>query len=54
MAKIIAIIPEPTEQYEVTNQRQINAALSQLKNELNFGYQQELKNEQQQFEWFIS
>jgi len=54
MAKIIAQIPEPSEQYEVSNQRQIIQSLNTLKNELNFGYQQDLRNEEDQKNWFLS
>jgi hypothetical protein len=52
MAKITTYIPEPKEQYEVDNQRQILAALDTLKNELNFGYQEDLKQEVERFTWF--
>ena len=52
MAKIITQIPEPTEEYDVSNQRQTQAALNTLKNELNFGYQEDLKQELQRFTWF--
>jgi hypothetical protein len=52
MAKITTYIPEPKEQYEVDNQRQILAALDTLKNELNFGYQEDIKQELQRFTWF--
>ena len=52
MAKITVYIPEPKEQYEVTNQRQITASLETLKNQLNFGYQEDLKQEVERFSWF--
>jgi len=52
MAKIIAQIPEPSEQYDVSNQRQINQGLNTLKNELNFSFQEELKQEIERFTWF--
>ena len=52
MAKITAYIPEPKEQYEVDNQRQILASLDTLKNELNFGYQADLKQEVERVTWF--
>lgn len=52
MAKIITQIPEPTEQYDVSNQRQINQGLNTLKNELNFSFQEELKQEVERFTWF--
>jgi hypothetical protein len=46
MAKITAYIPEPTDTYDVNNQRQILESLNTIKNQLNFGYQQDLINEQ--------
>ena len=52
MAKITAIIPEPTPEYTEDNQRQLREGLSTLKNELNFGYQEDLKQELQRFAWF--
>jgi len=54
MAKVTAIIPEPTQEYDESNQRQLREGLNTLKNELNFGYQKDLKDEQTQFEWFFS
>jgi len=54
MAKIVTNIPEPKEQYDVSNQRQILESLETLKQQLNFGYQKDLKDEQIRFEWFIS
>ena len=52
MAKITAIIPEPTPEYQESNQRQLREGLDTLKNELNFGYQEDLKQELQRFAWF--
>ena len=54
MAKITAVIPEPTPEYQETNQRQLREGLDTLKNELNFGYQKDLKDEQARLEWFFS
>jgi len=54
MAKITVYIPEPKEQYEVSNQRQITASLETLKDQLNFSYQEEIKNEQNTFNYFMS
>ena len=54
MAKIIVTIPEPKDEYDVSNQRQILESLNTLKNQLNFAFQTELKNEQDAFNWFIS
>jgi hypothetical protein len=53
MAKVVVSIPEPKEEYEVSNQRQILEALDTLKNQLNFSFQQDLKNEEDQKEWFL-
>ena len=52
MAKITAIIPEPTPEYTESNQRQLRDGLDTLKNELNFGYQEDLKQQLQRFTWF--
>ena len=52
MAKITAVIPEPTTEYDESNQRQLREGLDTLKNELNFGYQEDLKQELQRFTWF--
>ena len=54
MARITVQIPEPQEQYDVSNQRQIAQSLDTLKNQLNFGYQKDLKDEQARLEWFFS
>ncbi|MGB0897257.1 MAG: hypothetical protein ACPGRW_08040 [Flavobacteriaceae bacterium] len=53
MAKITVYIPEPKDKYEVDNQRQIIASLDGLKNQLNFAYQNDLKNEEDAKEWFL-
>ena len=54
MAKITSYIPEPKEEYEVENQRQILQSVDTIKNELNFSFQQDLKNEEDQKNWFLS
>jgi len=54
MAKISVNIPEPKEEYDVSNQRQILEALDTVKNQLNFSFQQDLKNEQEAFNYFLS
>ena len=53
MAKTTAYIPEPKEQYDVSNQRQILESVSTIKNELNFSFQKDLKDEQDAYKWFI-
>ena len=52
MAKITTYIPEPKTEYNVENQRQIMASLETLKNQLNFSFQEELKQEVERFTWF--
>ena len=54
MAKITSYIPEPKQEYDVENQRQILEALDTLKNQLNFSFQQDLRNEEDAKEWFLS
>ena len=53
MAKITVQIPEPKDKYDATNQRQLNASLETLKNQLNFSFQKDLKDEQDAYKWFI-
>jgi hypothetical protein len=53
MAKITAYIPEPTQEYTADNQRQILEAINTIKNQLNFGYQKDLKDELEAFSWFL-
>jgi hypothetical protein len=54
MAKISNYIPEPKPEYEVENQRQILESLNTMKQQLNFSFQQDLKNEQDAFNYFLS
>ncbi len=53
MAKIAVYIPEPKNEYDVSNQRQIIEALDTVKNQLNFSFQEDLKNEEDAKEWFL-
>jgi hypothetical protein len=53
MAKITAYIPEPIPEYNADNQRQILEAVNTIKNQLNFGFQKDLKDEVEAFSWFI-
>ena len=52
MAKITVQIPEPKDDYDAINQRQLNASLETLKNQLNFSFQEDLKQEVDRFTWF--
>jgi|TARA_Y100000294_G_scaffold62864_1_gene59511 hypothetical protein len=53
MAKITLNIPEPTEEYDVSNSRQLLEALATFKNQLNTSYQKDLKNEQEALNFFL-
>jgi len=53
MAKITAYIPEPTDDYKVDNQRQIIQSISTIKDQLNFSFQKDLKDELEAFSWFL-
>jgi hypothetical protein len=54
MARIDIIIPEPKPVYTEENQRQINQSLRTMQDKLNTSYQQEFKNEQDTFNYFLS
>ncbi len=54
MAKITNYIPEPKPEYEVDNQRQIIESLTTMKQQLNFSFQEDLKNEQDAFNYFMA
>ena len=52
MAKINVKIPEPKEDYEVSNQKQINRAVTTIIEQLNSTYLDELKQETERYAWF--
>jgi hypothetical protein len=52
MAKINLYIPEPPQDYTVESLRHINQALETLKDQLNFSFQEELKQEVERNIWF--
>jgi len=54
MAKLTNYIPEPRQEYDVENQRQIIESMTTMKQQLNFSFQQDLKNEQDAFNYFLS
>jgi len=54
MAKITSYIPEPKQEYDVENQRQILQSLTTIKDELNFSFQNDLKEEQDTYNYFLS
>ena len=53
MAKIVIRLPEPKEEYDISNQKQINRALTIMKDQLNSTFLDEVKQEQERFSWFI-
>ena len=52
MAKIVVRIPEPKEEYDVSNQKQINRAISLITEQLNSTFLNELKQETERYAWF--
>jgi hypothetical protein len=54
MARVDIVIPEPTPEYTEDNQRQVAQSLQTLKDKLNTSYQEEIKNEQNTFNYFMS
>jgi hypothetical protein len=54
MARVDIVIPEPSATYQQENQRQVSQSLRTMQDKLNTSYQQELKNEQDTFTYFLS
>ncbi len=54
MAKIVVRLPEPKEEYDVSNQKQINRAITLITEQLNSTFLNELKEETERFTWFKS
>ena len=54
MAKIIIQIPEPKPKYSEEDQRQVLQALRTLQSQLNFSYENDIKNKQDTFTYFLS
>ena len=52
MAKIAIRIPEPKEQYDFSNQKQINRAITLIIEQLNSTFLNEQKQDQERFAWF--
>ena len=52
MAKIVVRIPEPKEEYDVSNQKQINRAINLIVEQLNSTYLQDLKEDSERYAWF--
>jgi len=54
MAKVVVRLPEPKKEYDESNQKQINSAISLVVEQLNSTFLDEQKQEQERFSWFIS
>ena len=54
MAKIVIRIPEPKEDYDVSNQKQINRSIALIVEQLNSTFLDQLKQESERFTWFKS
>ena len=54
MAKINIRIPEPKVEYDVSNQKQINRALTTVVEQLNSTFLNQQKEEQEKYSWFVS
>jgi hypothetical protein len=54
MAKVSAYIPEPKQEYDVENQRQILESLATVKDQLNFSFQNDLKEEIDAYNYFLT
>ena len=52
MAKINVRIPEPKQEYNISNQKQINRSLAAVIEQLNSTYLNELKQETERYTWF--
>ena len=53
MAKIVIRLSEPKEEYDISNQKQINRAVALIVEQLNSTFLDEQKQEQERFSWFI-
>tara|TARA_R110002110_G_scaffold111671_1_gene278090 strand:- start:12 stop:185 length:174 start_codon:yes stop_codon:yes gene_type:complete len=54
MSKINVRIPEPRQEYEVDNQRQITGALRIITEQLNSTFLQDLREDQERFTFFMT
>ena len=52
MAKIVVRLPEPKEEYDVSNQKQINRSVALVVEQLNSTFLDELKQETERYAWF--
>ena len=54
MTKINIRIPEPKTEYDVSNQKQINRALTTITEQLNSTFLDEVKQDQERFAFFMN
>jgi len=52
MAKIVVRIPEPKQDYDVSNQKQINRSIALVVEQLNSTFLNELRQETERYSWF--
>ena len=52
MAKVIVRLPEPKEEYDVSNQKQINRAIALIVEQLNSTYLTQLKEDSERYTFF--
>jgi hypothetical protein len=53
MAKINVRLPVPKNEYDVSNQKQINRSITLVVEQLNSTFLDELKQETERYSWFI-
>ena len=51
MAKVVVRIPEPKEEYDFSNQKQINRAIALVVEQLNSTFLRQQKEDQERFTW---
>ena len=54
MAKIVVKVPEPKEEYDFSNQKQISRALTAIIEQLNSTFLQQQKEDQERFTCYMS
>jgi len=54
MSKILVKIPEPKEEYEFSNQKQIARSIQSIIEQLNSTFLNEQKEGQERFTWYMS
>ena len=52
MTKIVIRLPEPKEEYDVSNQKQVHRTINSIVEQLNSTYLQDLKEENERYAWF--